>query len=175
VPRPRKDLETHSLHGTRPAYSEPASDVRAGRPKYPKNLSLDAKATFKRLVKLLETRRTCTQGDAEILRLYCVAFDRHTRALEHLAAEGEICVYVRLDSNGQPHDQEKPNLWLAVAENCEKYMRACLSDLGLNPINRAKVKPAEEKKPEPLPNVEEPWPAIASEPDIELPDETVVN
>jgi P27 family predicted phage terminase small subunit len=148
MPTPRKDISTHRLQGTKPAYVEPASDVQAGRPKYPRGISGEAKAAFKRLVRLLEQRRTVTQGDAEILRLYAVNFDRHVRALEHLAVEGEICVSVVLDSNGVAHDKLKPNLWLDVATNAEKFMRGCLADLGLNPLQRAKVKPTKsDEKP----------------------------
>jgi P27 family predicted phage terminase small subunit len=148
MPTPRKSLDQHKLQSTRPQYVQPDADVAVGRPKYPKNISAEAKAAFKRIMRLLESRRTCTAGDCEILRLYAVTFDRHTRALKHLAAEGEICAYTRLGSNGQPHEQFKPNLWLDVATNAEKFMRGCLSDLGLNPLQRSKVKAAKETKPE---------------------------
>jgi len=148
MPQPRKSLEDHKLQNTKPQYVEPTSDVPAGRPKYPSGISPAAKSTFKRLVRLLESRRTCTAGDAEILRLYAIAFSRHVRALEHLEAEGEICAYTRLDSNGQPHQQFKENLWLKTATDAEKFMRACLADLGLNPLQRSKVRAVEEKKPD---------------------------
>lgn len=147
--RERKSIKQHKLEGTKPAYVLFDSDVAPGRPKYPMNISGEAKAAFKRLVRLLESRRTCTAGDAEILRLYAVTFDRHVRALKHLALEGEICAYTRLDSNGKPHEVVKENLWLKVATDAEKFMRACLADLGLNPLQRAKVKTTKEPpKPE---------------------------
>jgi P27 family predicted phage terminase small subunit len=156
VPTPRKAIEQHSLNGTKPHYTEPGSDETPGRPKYPRGISGEAKGAFKRLVKLLESRRTCTAGDAEILRLYAITFDRHTRALVHLAAEGEICAYTRLDSNGQPHEQFKANLWLDVATNAEKFMRSCLADLGLNPLSRGKVKPTKTPaKPDEQPTTRE--------------------
>jgi P27 family predicted phage terminase small subunit len=149
MPQPRKSLEHHKFHNTKPQYVEPQSDVAAGRPKYPSNISAAAKATFKRLVRLLEHRRVCTAGDAEILRLYAVTFDRHTRALEHLASEGEIVTYLRLNNHGEQVPSVKPNLWLDVATNAEKFMRACLADLGLNPLQRSKVAPTKaEPKPE---------------------------
>jgi P27 family predicted phage terminase small subunit len=149
MPAQRKDLETHKIQGTKARYSEPASDVSAGRPKFPPNFTSAMKSTFKRIVKLLETRRTCTQGDAEIIRLFCVALDRHTRALEHLTAESEICAYTRLDSNGQPHEVWKENLWLKVATDAEKLQLASLDRLGLTPLNRGKIKPTkDEPKPD---------------------------
>lgn len=72
--------------------------------------------------------------------MFAIAFDRQQRALEKLAVEGEIRVYTRLDSNGQPHDQEKPNLWLKVAQDAEKTMLACMDRLGITPLNRSKVR-----------------------------------
>jgi P27 family predicted phage terminase small subunit len=180
VPAQRKDLAAHELNGTKARYSEPSSDVRAGRPKFPKGISAAALKVFKRLCALLEERGTLTSGDAELLRLYAVTFTRHERALQHLADEGEITTYVRLDSNGQPHDVEKPNLWLDVATNCEKFMRATLADLGLNPLQRSKVKPV---KADPKPDAadaallsrEAPQPAVEDEPDLSLIHEELVN
>jgi P27 family predicted phage terminase small subunit len=143
MPRQRKDLAIHKLQNTT-CVAAVESDVQVGRPKYPKNISAEAKATFKRLVKLLENRRACTAGDSEILRLYAVAFDRHSRALAHLADEGEIIIATRCDNNGNPHEVQKANGWLEVATTAEKFMRGCLSDLGLNPLQRSKVRPTKE-------------------------------
>ena len=148
MPQPRKDLTTHSLQGTKPTYSEPTSEVAASRPKYPKNFSGETKATFKRIVRLLETRRTCTAGDVEIIRLFCIAVDRQKRALEHIVADGEIAPYTRLDSNGQPHTFYKTNEWLKVCTDAEKLQMAALDRLGLTPLNRGKIRPTEKPKTE---------------------------
>lgn len=140
---PRKSDADHFLQGTKSQAKPSGVDetVPAGRPRIPKNISTEAQQVFKRLCKLLAARRALTEGDCEILRLYAVQYDRHAKALGKIAAEGEIRMYTRLDSNGQPHEQEKANLWLKVAETCERNMVACLDRLGLSPINRAKVKP----------------------------------
>jgi len=139
---PRKSDELHLLQGTKSqAKMETENTIPPGRPKYPKNISPESKAVFKRLCSLLEKRRALTEGDGELLRIYAILFDRHSRALAKIAEQGEICVYVRLDSNGQPHDVEKENLWLSVATNSEKNMIAILDRLGLTPHNRTKVKP----------------------------------
>ena len=103
----------------------------------------------------MEARQVITPGDAELLRIYAVAYTRHERALDKLAVEGEICVYVRLDSNGQAHDQEKPNLWLKVAQDAERTMVACLDWLGLTPLNRNKVRPTANAPAQPTPEQEE--------------------
>jgi P27 family predicted phage terminase small subunit len=143
MPTPVKTDAMHKLTGTKSQAkaTEPDYVVPPGRPRYPKNLSPEAKAVFKRLWSLLEKRRALTEADGELLRLYAILFDRHTRAMEKIAEQGEIRMYTRLDSNGVAHDVEKPNMWLKIAETCEKNMVACIDRLGFSPLNRAKVKP----------------------------------
>lgn len=138
----KKSDDLHWLQGTKPSGAKvEGAPVAPGRPAYPKGISQAAKRVFKRLCGLLEERRHLSEGDGELLRIYALLYTRHEKALAKLEAEGEIRVYVRLDSNGQPHDQEKPNLWLKVAETCERNMTACLDRLGLTLVARAKVKP----------------------------------
>ncbi|MDA4120131.1 MAG: P27 family phage terminase small subunit, partial [Thaumarchaeota archaeon] len=136
MPTPRKELSAHKLQNTKPKYIEESSVVAPGRPRFPKNLSTDAKRFFKNLCRMLEQRRTLTEGDQELLRLAAILRDRHERSMEHVIAEGEICTYVRLDSNGAPHDMVKENLWLRCAKDAEKQMVAILDRLGLTPLNR---------------------------------------
>jgi P27 family predicted phage terminase small subunit len=160
MPTPRKAISEHELSGTRVHYVDDDSDadVKPGRPKYPRGISPEAKSVFKRLVKLLARRKTLTEGDAELLRLYAVTFDRHRRALEHLATEGEVCAYTRFDSNNVAHSVYKENIHLKIATDAEKFMRACLNDCGLNPMSRGKVKLAVVKppqEPEAFPSKEE--------------------
>jgi len=173
--RPRFDLATHKTRGTKPQYVLADSDTPAGRPKVPKSLSDDGKRTFKRLAKMLAQRRTLTAGDQEILRLYATAFDRHARAVEHLAKEGEIVTRQRATKSGKLFDFEEENKWLSIAQNSEKYMRGLLSDLGLNPLQRSRVKQTEVKKPDDaeLPTKEA---TVLPEPELSLEDidETVV-
>jgi P27 family predicted phage terminase small subunit len=142
---PRKTVAEHELAGTIPQWErtpekKDEDSYEPGRPKFPKDVPPKCKPLFKRLVAMLEARRVLTEGDSELLRIYCVAFDRHARATERLAVQGEICVYSRLDSNGKEVQIEKPNHWLKVQENAEKTMLQCIDRLGLSPLNRTKVK-----------------------------------
>lgn len=147
--------EEHKLKGTRPTRAaDHGQDIPAGRPAYPKGISPEAKRVFKRLCNLLEKRRALTHGDGELLRMYSLLYTRHERALAKLEAEGEICTYTRLDSNGTAREMEKPNLWLKVAETCERNMVACLDRMGLTPNARAKVKQVGDK-PKPAATPEE--------------------
>ncbi|MFZ3276609.1 MAG: phage terminase small subunit P27 family [Candidatus Sulfotelmatobacter sp.] len=140
MPRDRKSLEDHKLQSTKPQYVEPDSDVAPGRPKYPKNITGQAKSAFKRLVKMLQDRRTITDGDSEVLRLYAFLYDRHNRALEHLALEGDIVEANAVTKTGELYTVLKENLWLGIAQNCETKMAALLTQLGLTPRTRTQVK-----------------------------------
>jgi P27 family predicted phage terminase small subunit len=157
------------LNGTTPRYIEEGSDVAPGRPKYPKGISPDAKRVYKRLCTLLERRKTLTEGDAELLRLYAILFDRHARAVSHIETEGEIRIYSVQSSTGEMHDVEKPNLWLREAKDAERQMVSILDRCGLTPAARGKVKKAIDPKqptlPEAFPSREE---AKQPEPEIDL-------
>lgn len=137
----------HKLQSTKPqGKASTTSTPPAGRPKFPRTISGDAKYIFRQLCKMLEARRTLTPGDGQLLALYACNYDRHEKAIAKIAEQGEICVYTRLDSNGTACDVEKPNLWLKVAQDSERFMLSALDRLGLTPLAKSKVLPA---KPEP--------------------------
>jgi len=139
MPTPAKPLAVHELQNTK---SEAAltPDVAPSRPRYPKGLTGEGRKIWKALAGVLERRRTLTEGEAELLRIYAHLFVRHSKAMERLAEEGEICTYYRLNNHGESVPSVKPNLWLAVAQDAEKSMTGILDRLGLSPLNRAKVK-----------------------------------
>src|SRR5689334_13029679 len=141
MPTPKKTDFEHFLSGTKSQAKPDAEALPPGRPRFPKDLSKDARPVFKNLVRLLEERRHCTSGDMYLCELFAELYCRRRRALVKIAEQGEICTYTRLDSNGNAHEVEKPNLWLKVAETSEKNMVACLDRLGLTPMNRSKLKP----------------------------------
>jgi P27 family predicted phage terminase small subunit len=119
--------------------STPASYVAPGRPRYPRDISAAGRKVFKRLCKLLEERRTLTDADGDLIRLYCIAHARHARAIEHLEAQGEI-VTRTVVKDGEAYEVEKTNLWLGVATKAEAQMLSILDRLGLTPGSRDKVK-----------------------------------
>jgi P27 family predicted phage terminase small subunit len=121
-------------------HQQAGEGVEAGRPSVPKGLSKPARKVFKNLCRLLAARRVLTGGDVEILRLYAMLYDRHARAAEALAKQGEVVVYTRLNSSGKEVEMEKQNLWFAIAKDSEKQMVGILDRLGLTPHNRDRVK-----------------------------------
>src|ERR1035441_8899690 len=121
--RPRKSREEHELTGSKQRLTLPDDNIPEGKPTIPRNLSKDAKATFRRLARMLQQRRHLSAGDSEILRLYCVAFERHVRATAHLAEEGEIVTSQRASKSGELYDVTEKNPWLEISVSAEKYMR----------------------------------------------------
>jgi P27 family predicted phage terminase small subunit len=149
MPMPRKSDEAHALHGTASQVRHDAPPIEASRPRINrKNLSKAACAQFRKLARMLGARRTVTEGDSEILRLYAVLWDRHARATDALAAEGEMIDVTRLDSSGKPHISRIENPWLSIAVNCESKMVAILNQLGLTPVARKSAQPTKEEGPE---------------------------
>jgi|SRR5882762_5464622 len=143
MPRAAKSAALHELQGTvSEAKSLTDSQVPPGRPRYPKNLSPDARAEFKRLCALLEARRALTEGDGRLLEIAAQETVRYRRACAKLDAEGEVRTYIRLDSNGQQVPVEKENHWLKIKADAVKTVVACLDRLGLSPLNKDKVKGA---------------------------------
>src|SRR5215469_10015160 len=142
MPQPRKSDALHQLQGSKPHdRASDVSHVKAGRPKFPKDLDSALRPTFKRLCSLLQERRTLTSADSELIRLYCVLLDRHERNLKLLHEEGELTTYTRLDSHGAAHPQVKTNLRLKVCSDCERQMASILNQLGLTPTAKDRAKP----------------------------------
>jgi P27 family predicted phage terminase small subunit len=148
MPRNLKSITEHMLHGSKPQNVIPAvSDIPAGKPRRPKALSKEAKRIHRELCSQLEERHALTRGDSELLRLYCSLHDRQRHAQAKLDTEGEVCIYTRLDSNGEAHEFHKENIWLGVAERAEKNMVAILIQLGLTPAARMRVRPLKPASP----------------------------
>src|SRR6266436_2805677 len=142
MPAQRKPDLLHDLHGTKGHdRTSDVSHVPAGRPKFPKDLDKSLKPVFKRLCNLLQERQVLTSGDVELIRLYCFAFDRHTRQAALLRQEGEVCTYTRLDSNGQPHDVVKENVRMKLVAQAERQMASILTQLGLTQVAKDRAKP----------------------------------
>jgi P27 family predicted phage terminase small subunit len=140
----------HKLKGTRPTRAlDHGQDIAPGRPKFPANLTPEAKKVYKLLCKQLEERRALTAGDMQILHLYAEQWLRWVNARAQVVALGEIVTDTRLDNHGVAHEVLRKNPWLGVVEVCETKMHAILRDLGLTPNARTKVQQVGDKaKPE---------------------------
>jgi P27 family predicted phage terminase small subunit len=144
MPTPRKSAELHQLQGTVTQAKDPdVSRIPAGRPKVPRDINeLGLRAEFKSLCRILQERRALTNGDRELIRLFCIIQDRHIRNAALLRTEGELCTYYRLDSNGVSVPQVKTNLRLKVCVEAERQLAAILNQLGMTPTSKDRAKPA---------------------------------
>jgi len=134
--------EVHKIKGTRPTRAANFdAQLPAGRPKLPKDLTPDARKIFKQLVAQLEARRTCTEGDRQVLHLFSVQYTRWIKARAKVDELGEVVTDIRLDSKGIAHEVLRKNPWVVIAQETEKQMHAILRDLGLTPSARRAVKP----------------------------------
>jgi P27 family predicted phage terminase small subunit len=140
----RKSDELHDLHGTS-ARTAPENSVQGQRPRCPKELTPEEKKIFRATVRELEKRRTCTSGDVEIIRLLAVKISQLKRALAHLAAEGEVVIYTRLDKKGNPVESHAKNLWLGIAQEAEGKITSLLDRLGFTPLNRPRIRPTKDE------------------------------
>lgn len=139
--------EEHFVKGTRPTRATLNEEIiPAGRPKFPRGITQEAKGIFKLLVRQLEERRACTAGDMQVLHLYAELHVRWTRARAKVAELGEVVADKRMDSSGIAHEVLRQNPWLTLAQKSEAQMHAILRDLGLTPNARSKVKPLEKEK-----------------------------
>lgn len=139
--RPKKPLELHRLADTKSkAAPVVASQIQAGRPKFPKNMSAAARREFKSACRLLEARRCLTPGDVELLFLFAELKARWTACISQIGDQFMVRVEV-LDSNGAPITKMAVHPLLKVAQNCETRLAALAKSLGLTPVDRDKPKP----------------------------------
>jgi P27 family predicted phage terminase small subunit len=151
----KKSAAEHALNGTASRYEGVNESHVAGKiPKPPKFLSEDERKKFKAVAKSLAQRRAITEGDMDLIATFCTIESRWQRAIVKVAEEGEVCSYERLDSSGEIHFVEKPNLHLKIAQDSEKQKVAILVRLGLTPDSRERVRPTSAVKPRRAPESE---------------------
>jgi P27 family predicted phage terminase small subunit len=154
MPMPRKSEALHNLQGTTPEYGrETISHIPMSKPSMPEHIKADKASArdWREMVKVLKERGTLTRADGPLIELYCDHRQRRRVALEHLRTEGLVSDYARLDKNGEECITEKRNLWLPIAETCERNIVAVLDRLGIGPIQKDKPRRGVAPKPKPLP------------------------
>jgi P27 family predicted phage terminase small subunit len=134
MPRPRKPTNLHIAQGTfrkdRHAGDEP--QPQQGTPKAPRKLSEAARSAWKYYAPLLADCRVITLADRDTLACFCEAIARKRQAENEIAKTGVI---VKSVAGGAI-----PNPWLKIARDAATEIRNFGSDLGLNPISRAKLR-----------------------------------
>lgn len=136
--RPAISFAEHELKGT----TRRAADetVPASRPKLPRGFSPEQRKLFRRLCVFLSRRRHLTEGDAEVLRIYCDLWEHQRQAQEEIKERGLFCDETRTDSNGAAYTVRRTNLAYDVHKATTSQMVGILARLGLDPKSRASVK-----------------------------------
>jgi P27 family predicted phage terminase small subunit len=138
--QPRKPVGIHKLQGTRPHYKEtPVVGIVSGRPKMPKDLTPEAEAEWKRLVKELSKRGTMTRVDSSVLEIYVRMWSRW-RKVEALAEANPTTVVTWTDKNGEPHEKVIEHPASAMATRLENSLRNMLKELSATPASRDRTK-----------------------------------
>jgi P27 family predicted phage terminase small subunit len=146
MPRERKSLAEHALNSTRPQWTETGASVFAGgRPKMPADLSPDAAAEWKRIVKELAKRKTCTRLDSSMLEIHCTMFARWKKCAR-LAEANPTTEVTWTDKNGEPHTKIIEHPASAMATKLENSLRNSLKELSATPASRERAKPTTQPK-----------------------------
>jgi P27 family predicted phage terminase small subunit len=150
LPTPRKSLEQHALEGTKAHYDsgKQTSHIPGARPYPPKWMNERAAKKFRQIARVLDKRRVATSGDAEMISLYAVLWDRWQEANEHVESEGQIIAVQKLAKDGHTYTINIVNPWLKIAQVTEKQMTPAMLSLGLavNSRDKAKQTAAEPKR-----------------------------
>jgi P27 family predicted phage terminase small subunit len=144
--RPANTADEHWLHNTVPQGKSAAESVfTGGRPKFPKHLTGLARSEAKRICKLLETRRTLTEGDIATIVLYAETSARWIETKKQVATEGLMIVTKMKDSNGALHDVRRLNPLVKIMQADEAKLLTLSKELGLSPVTRDRVRQTKNK------------------------------
>ena len=143
---PKSEFEEQFTHRATRAQEKP--EFFGGRPKCPRHLSPEAKAEWRRCVKLLEARKTITPGDYTLLTLYAETFARWIAAKAQLGNELLIDEPVG-DSHGKIIIKKKINPLVPIVQNDTRALHSLARELGLTPATRQKVAPTKKQENEP--------------------------
>ena len=139
--RGRKPLPTETLRARgswRANLRGEEPTAPAGVPECPDELKGEARAEWFRIAGLLGQMRILTLADRSGLLMYCRSWGRMAKALEKLEAEGEVIA----STKGYPMQ----SAWLPIYNKAQEQATKLLTEFGLTPASRARVKASPEKK-----------------------------
>jgi P27 family predicted phage terminase small subunit len=145
--RPAKTPAQHILHGTvsQAKVGVGESTYTGGRPHFPSHMSKVARTEAKRLVRLLEDRRTVTPGDVALVTLYAEVYTRWVATKAEVGDDRMVETKMK-NSNGEFVTVKRLNPLLKVLQMDESKLLALTRELGLTPAMRDKVKPTNNQR-----------------------------
>ena len=133
-PKPTALKLIEGNRGRRPLKREPKP--RPVVPKCPAHLNTPAKREWGRVSKVLHKLGLLTEIDRAQLALYCQAWGRWIEAEDALKKHGTI---VKAPKTGWPIQSP----YLAVANKAMEQMQRALSEFGMSPASRTRVRGAD--------------------------------
>lgn len=122
---------------------EPTPDVADPEYPAPEHLSEFAKAHWGAVCRMLSEANVLTVMDLDALAMYCDAYARWVEANEKIRVTGTV---VKAPTSGYP--MQSP--YLSVANKAFEQMRAILTEFGMTPSSRTRVKTVSKAKDDPL-------------------------
>lgn len=142
--------EMKGFPGHRP---HPADDWQPekGAPEMPRGLRKAAKRAWVHWCSILVPPGIMTKADGPALAMACDAFADWEEAQKDLLKNGLIYWYDTIDkASGNPIRVHKANPAFAIKQAAMKTMKAFLTEFGLTPASRPKIKGEKEKPSDPL-------------------------
>jgi len=132
--RPPKPTKLHILHGNPSKLKLPRNEPEpeTGAPALPSHLAGEAILEWHRIVKELLTLGILTKVDRAALAAYCAAWGRWVEAEDHLRMEPMIFK--------APSGYPVISPWWSVANKAMEQMRNFLTEFGLSPASRTRIK-----------------------------------
>ena len=107
------------------------SNISRTIPPPPEYLSVEGKACYRKMVKMLKSTGLIARADADALALYCTAYDRWLNAEAAIRKHGMLVK----TPNGFPTQSPL----LAIANKAMEQMTKLLSEFGMTPASRARI------------------------------------
>ena len=127
--------------------NENEPQAKPGRPPLPPGLTDVAQAEWDRMVPELEAIGVLSTIDGSALAAYCQAYSRWLQAEAEIDAHGITLVTKHETEKGLVDGDIKKNPAVTVANDAMKLMRAFLSEFGMTPSSRSRIKASLSNQP----------------------------
>jgi P27 family predicted phage terminase small subunit len=140
-PKPTELKRLAGNPGKRPLnQDEPTFTANAMR--CPRHLTDEAKKEWRRVTRELQSAGLLTNVDRAALAAYCQAWANWVEAMQALEKEDKVCV----TDKGYAH----PNPWVGIANKALEEMRRWMTEFGMTPSSRSRVKVEKPAEPDPF-------------------------
>lgn len=150
--RRRIPTKLHILHGNpgkknlkKQVEQEPQPNIQSEVPSPPRILTKNkiARKEWKRIAPELHRLGLLSDIDLKALEVYCIIYSQWVDAIDDLRING-LMLQIRNKDGNLLSIKRSPSF--DIAAQCADKLRACLSDFGMTPSSRSRVKVAPKKE-----------------------------